>query len=133
MILEVQHETCLSYSQPVTEAITEVRMEPVSDVDQSCRSFHLAVSPSAEPARFQDGFGNRVHHFNLLAPHTEVRILAASIVETHPRSRDLSSSRASYALGLEQGHLELFDFLSMRGPVCATSRLTPLLDALRPR
>src|SRR2546427_13241027 len=92
MILEVQHETRLEYSEPVTESITEVRMEPVSDADQSCRSFHLALSPATELHRFQDGFGNRVHHFDFLAAHDQVRILAAGIVETHPRFRDLQSS-----------------------------------------
>jgi transglutaminase-like putative cysteine protease len=133
MILEVQHETRLAYSLPVTESVTEVRMEPVSDADQSCRSFHLAVSPPATPARYQDGFGNRVHHFNLLGAHREVHILAASVVETHPRPRDLGASRATYPLALEQGELELLDFLPMRGPVRPTARLGPLLEALRPR
>ena len=38
MILEVQHETRFEYSEPVTESLTEVRMEPVSDERQSCHS-----------------------------------------------------------------------------------------------
>ena len=50
------------------KSMTELHMEPASDADQSCHSFHLAVSPPAELFRYQDGFGNRVHHFNLLAP-----------------------------------------------------------------
>ena len=77
MILEIQHETRFAYTEPVTESVTEVRMEPVSDADQSCRSFHLAISPSAEPFRYQDGLGNRAHHFNLLRAHEELHILAA--------------------------------------------------------
>ena len=28
MILEIQHETRLAYSEPVKEAVTETRMEP---------------------------------------------------------------------------------------------------------
>src|SRR2546425_11162187 len=98
MIFEVQHETRLEYSETVTEAVTEVRMEPVSEADQSCRSFHLAVSPPTPVFRYQDGFGNRVHHFNVLAGHQQVRILAASLVETHPGPRELASSRATYPL-----------------------------------
>jgi transglutaminase-like putative cysteine protease len=133
MILEVQHETRLTYSAPVTEAITEVRMEPVSDADQSCRSFHLAFTPAASPAHYQDGFGNRVHHFNLLGPLGEVRILAASVVETHPRSRDLGSSRAIYPIDPAQAEVGLIDFLQLRGPVHASPLLGPLLDVLRPR
>ncbi len=133
MILEVQHETRLTYSEPVTESLTELRMEPVSDADQSCRSFHLAVHPSAGLFRYQDGFGNSVHHFNLLPPHEEVRILAASVVETHPRPRDLAGSRATYPLDLAETDLGVHDFLKFRGPVRPTPRLAPLLEALRPR
>jgi transglutaminase-like putative cysteine protease len=133
MILEVQHETRLEYYEPVTESMSEVRMEPASDADQSCRSFHLAVSPATEPFRYQDGFGNHVHHFNVLSAHTEVRILAASIVETHPRPRDLLSSWATYPLALDDANLEVLDFLRTCGPVRPTPRLDPLVEALRPR
>jgi transglutaminase-like putative cysteine protease len=133
MILEIQHETRLEYSEPVTESITEVRMEPVSDADQGCHSFHLAVSPPAELFRFQDGFRNRVHHFNLLGAHAELRVLSAAVVETHPRRPDLSASRAAYPLDPEKCDLEALDFLPFRGPVRPTPRLAPLLEALRPR
>jgi transglutaminase-like putative cysteine protease len=133
MIVEVQHETRLAYSEPVKESVTELRMEPASDADQSCRSFHLRAHPPAELFRFQDGFGNHVHHFSLLAPHGDVRILAAGVVETHPRPRDLTASRAAYPLALEGGALEVLDFLKMRGPVRASPRLAPHLDELRPR
>jgi transglutaminase-like putative cysteine protease len=133
MILEVQHETRFAYSEPVSEAAAEVRMEPASDPDQSCHSFHLAVSPGVEAMRFLDGLGNRIHSFNLLAPHREVRILAAGIVETHPRPRDLSTSRATFPLDLERVDMKALDFLKFRGPVRDTPLLVPLLDALRPR
>src|SRR5438128_5684809 len=131
MILEVQHETRLEYAEPVTESVTEVRMEPASDAEQSCRSFHLAVSPSCSVSRYQDGFGNRVHHFNLLPPHRLVRVLAAGVVETHPPPRDLVASRATYPLNPETAPLHCLDFHGFRGPVRQTPRLQPLLDALR--
>src|SRR5438874_10634534 len=98
MILEIQHETRLEYTEPVTESTTEVRMEPVSEDEQSCHSFHLAVSPNTELFHYQDGFGNRVHHFNLLLPHIQVHVLAASVVETDPRPRDLMASWATCPL-----------------------------------
>lgn len=133
MILEIQHETRLEYSEPVIESTTEVHMQPVSDTHQSCRSFHLAVSPPTEIFLYQDEFGNRVHHFNLLAAHDQVRMLAASIVETHPRSRALSASRAVYPPSLDGVALDVFDFLKLHGPIRPTPRLTPLLETLRPR
>ena len=118
MILEIQHETCLIYTEPVTESIAEMRMEPVSDADQTCRSFHLAVSPLTDVNHYQDGFGNRVHHFNVLAAHTQIRVLAAGVVDTHPRYRDLSSSAATYPLALDSAGLDTLDCLIFRGPVC---------------
>jgi transglutaminase-like putative cysteine protease len=133
MILEVQHETRLEYSESVTEAVTELRMEPVSDDDQSCHSFHLAVSPPTEMFRFHDGFTNSVHHFNVLTSHREVRILAAGVVETHPRARNLSSSDAVYPLNLDAVDLEVLGFLKFRGPVRQTPALNPVLETLRPR
>jgi len=133
MILEIQHETRLEYSEPVTESVTEVRMEPSSDSDQSCRSFHLFVSPPTQLFRYQDGFGNRVHHFNVLARHPQVQILAASIVETHSRPQNLHSSRATFPLDREGAEPGALDYLKFRGPVRSTTQLTPILEALRPR
>lgn len=132
MILEVQHETRLEYSEPVSESIAEVRMEPASDAAQSCRSFHLAVTPPAAVARYTDGFGNRVHHFNVMPAHVEVRVLSASVVQTHPPGWDLSRCLARYPFEPPADQLELYDFLHLRGPARPTPMLTPLLDALRP-
>jgi transglutaminase-like putative cysteine protease len=133
MILEVQHETRLTYPEAVVEAITEARMEPVSDLSQTCRSFHLGVTPAADVFRFQDGFGNRVHHFNVLGSHSEVRMLAAAVVDTHPRAVDPLSCRAVYPLDVDQCGLEVLDFVQFRGPVRPSPRLSVLLDALRPQ
>ena len=133
MILEVQHETRLSYSAPVTEAVAEVRVEPASNADQSCRSFALTIYPATETFRYQDGLGNGAHHFNVLAPHQEVRILAASVVETHPRPRELTTYHIRYPLDLDGAELDVLDFLKLRGPLRPTPRLLPLLERLRPQ
>jgi transglutaminase-like putative cysteine protease len=132
MIVEVQHETRFEYSEPVRESMTEVRLEPQSDSDQSCHSFRLEVNPPAEVFRYQDGFGNRVHHFNLMAPHAEISIRAASVVETHPQARDPSASRATWPLDATVAGLDVLDFLKLRGPVRSGALLEPVLDALRP-
>jgi transglutaminase-like putative cysteine protease len=132
MILEVQHETRFDYDGPVTEWVTEVRMEPASDADQTCHSFHLEVAPATEVYRYQDGFGNRVHHFNLSSVSGPVRILAAAIVETHPRSPNPAESRATYPVDLDGAALEALAFLKFQGPVRPGPRLLTLLEALRP-
>ncbi len=132
MILEIQHETRLEYTDPVSEWMAELRMEPLSDRDQTCQSFALALSQTAPISRFQDGFGNRVHHFNLLAPAQAVRILAASIVETHPSSTGPADGNAVHPLDPESHPLEVQDYVRLRGPVAATPRLGPVLESLRP-
>jgi len=133
MILQVQHETCLQYSDPVTEWVAEMRVEPVSDERQTCQSFHLRLSEPTADFRYQDGFGNHVHHFNLLKPRSEVRLLAASLVETHPPPCRLADSRACYPFLWEEAPVEAIDFFYFRGPVSPTPLLDPILDALRPR
>jgi transglutaminase-like putative cysteine protease len=132
MILEIQHETRLKYTEPATESVAEVRMEPVSDGGQSCRSFHLAVNPPTGLCRYQDGFGNRVHHFNVLPAHVELVIRAASLVETFPRPRALADSAARWPLDVSAGGLGLFDFLHLRGPVRRTPMLDPVVRTLQP-
>ena len=132
MILEVQHETRLDYTLPVSEWMTELRMQPASDDYQSCHSFHLMVSQPTTVFYYLDGFGNRVHHFNLLAPHQQVRLLAASVVETTERASDLADSAAMFPLDLNTAGCEIMDFLPFRGPVCDTPLLRPILAALAP-
>lgn len=132
MILEIQHETRLEYAAPVTEEFTEVRMEPVSDLDQSCRSFHLRVAPTAEVSRYQDGLKNRVHHFNVLPAHTHVSILAASVVETHPRAVDPRSTPGVVPLTEDALPLETLAYLGSHGPIRPTPLLNPVLDSIRP-
>ena len=133
MILEIQHETRFEYSENAIEAMTELRMEPASDHQQSLHSFHLAVAPVTETFRYQDGFGNRVHHFNLLTPHAAVRILAASIVETQRMQADLAEKGASWPIPSERFELDALDFLQFRGSVRASERLATVVDAVRPR
>jgi transglutaminase-like putative cysteine protease len=132
MILEVQHETVLDYTDPVMESTAELRMEPLSDGDQSCSSFHLAVAPNAPLYRYTDGFGNHVHHYTLMQSHLQTRMLAASVVETHPRRIHLEDSRSTMDQSLVHAPLETFGFLQLRGPARSTSLLEPVLDALRP-
>jgi transglutaminase-like putative cysteine protease len=134
MILEIQHETHLQYSELVSEWIAEVRMEPVSDDRQTCQSFHLRLNGPTAVFRHRDGFGNYVHHFNLLARHRENRILAASLVETHSLENRLEQSRAVYPpFERDAVPLDVFDFLRFHGPASSTPLLDPILDELRPQ
>jgi transglutaminase-like putative cysteine protease len=133
MILEIQHETRLRYSQPVTEWLAEFRVEPLSDEGQSCQSFHLSASQPVSISKFRDGFGNNVHHFNLLAPNLEVVALAASVVQTHPRRNQNLYSELRWPIDGSALPLGVLDYLALTGPVTPVPKLDPLLDALQPR
>jgi transglutaminase-like putative cysteine protease len=136
MILEIQHETTMEYSQPVSEWLCELRMEPMSDRSQRCHSFQITIGQPAAISKYLDGFGNRVHHFNLLRPPATLRILAASVVETEDAGIGPIASHAEFPAGVPaddwQLPLETFDYLPLRGPVRATPLLDPHLALLRP-
>ncbi len=91
MLLRIQHETKLSYSEPVSETVFDVRMAPPSDEDQTNLGYRLRIVPSAPVTVYRDGFGNRVDLFNIITPYSELIIRATSIVRTHrgqaPESR----------------------------------------------
>jgi transglutaminase-like putative cysteine protease len=83
MLLRVQHETKLTYTDPVSETVFEVRMAPPSDEDQTNLGYHLRTMPSAPVTIYRDGSGNRVDLFNILTPYRELVIRATSIVRMH--------------------------------------------------
>jgi len=136
MILEIQHETTMDYSQPVSEWLCELRMEPMSDGGQRCHSFQITMGQPATITKYVDGFGNRVHHFNLLKPPSTLRILAASVVETEAAGVGPIASQATFPAGQPadewQLPLETLDYLPLRGPVRGTALLEPHLAQLRP-
>lgn len=85
MLLRIDHETRLDYTQPVTESVMEVRMAPVSTEDQTVLGYRLRIVPQLSTTAYRDGFGNRVDLFNMLAPHREIVINATSFVRVHRR------------------------------------------------
>src|SRR5262249_40239233 len=91
------------------------------------------VSQPVTPCRYRDGFGNRVHHLNLLVPYQQVRILAASVVETADRDGRPEGSTATWPLNPDGAEPQLLDFLQFRGPVCRSNRLAELRAMPAPR
>jgi transglutaminase-like putative cysteine protease len=85
MLLRIDHETRLTYSEPVTESVIKVRMAPPSGDDQTVMNYRLRTTPPAPITSFRDGFGNRVDLFNILPPHGELVMAATSFVQTHRR------------------------------------------------
>ncbi|MBV9358671.1 MAG: transglutaminase family protein, partial [Chloroflexi bacterium] len=82
MLVQVTHTTSLDYTAPVSEAVMEVRLGPLSDDMQRVRRFDLLVRPKASARRYQDGFGNATHLITVLKPHDVLELIATTEVET---------------------------------------------------
>ncbi|MDX2140748.1 MAG: transglutaminase family protein [Chloroflexota bacterium] len=80
----IQHRTRYRYSAPVSESITEARMQPRSEGVQRCLSFKLATMPQARVHRYTESNGNIVHYFDHPARHANLVITAEAVVETQP-------------------------------------------------
>jgi transglutaminase-like putative cysteine protease len=81
MFYSIRHLTRFRYDSPVSESLMEVRMHPRTEGIQRCLSFQLSVDPRARVNVYRDYLGNSVHHFDVPGKHTELAILAESLVE----------------------------------------------------
>lgn len=85
MLLHLVHRTTFVYAGPARDNFNEVRLRPVDDDRQTCRRFDLRIEPAAGEIRsYHDYYGNRVHYFDLAAPHEQLVIESDSEVETLP-------------------------------------------------
>jgi len=103
--LEIVHSTHYRYTGPIAETSMEVRLRPMDGNGQRCLDFELEVSSGIKPRTYSDGYGNNVHYFNLVRPHTRLSITSRSVVET------------GLELDAEPGEELVQDFLRFRSPV----------------
>lgn len=83
-IYAVKHSTRFIYESPVSESVMEVRMHPMSDLNQTCHTFELLSDPPAHIMSYSDYSGNIIHNFNIPGIHQHLHIQAFSTVEIHP-------------------------------------------------
>jgi len=131
MLLRIQHETRLTYSEPVAETVFEIRMAPPSDEEQTNLGYHLRISPPAPVTVYRDGFGNRVDLFNILTPYRELVIRAMSIVRTHRNLRpqlllELPFDSAAY----QEAVIDAVEYLQPSPLVGSSCELDGFLAAL---
>jgi transglutaminase-like putative cysteine protease len=77
----IRHLTRFRYAKPVSESIMETRMHPRTDSNQHCLTFTLSVSPRCRVFTYRDHLGNNVQHFDIPGDHTQLVIIAESVVE----------------------------------------------------
>ena len=104
MRLEIVHSTHYQYSGPIAESVMEVRLRPMDGGGQRCLTFALELTSGIKAREYVDGYGNHVHYFNLVKPHTKLTITSRSTVET------------GLAREAEPGEDLVQDFLRFRSP-----------------
>ncbi len=80
----IRHTNRFTYSAPISESMTEVRMQPRSDGRQRCIRFELTTQPRARVFAYQDPLGNVVHHFDIPSRHSRLWIAADAVVDMAP-------------------------------------------------
>jgi transglutaminase-like putative cysteine protease len=81
MLISLLHRTTFVYAGKAQDSFNEVRLRPVDDANQTCRSFELRTSPEASLRDYVDFYGNTVHYFDIVEGHDR------SMIEASPRSR----------------------------------------------
>ncbi|MFN8003393.1 MAG: transglutaminase N-terminal domain-containing protein, partial [Acidobacteriota bacterium] len=84
MFYSIRHVTRFAYSTPVTESVTEVRMQPRNEGNQRCVKFELTTQPRARILGYRDYLGNVVHHFAHPGKHSTLKITAEMTMEITP-------------------------------------------------
>jgi transglutaminase-like putative cysteine protease len=86
MLISLMHRTTFVYAGMARDSFNEVRLKPVDDASQACRSFELRIDPPAQPREYVDFYGNAVNYFDIAAEHNRLVIEAVSEVETTPNA-----------------------------------------------
>jgi transglutaminase-like putative cysteine protease len=114
MKLDIVHSTRYRYTGPIAETVMEVRLRPMDGNGQRCVAFRLELSHGIKPRAYVDGYGNHVHYFNLVKPHSGLSVISRSTVETGlPPDED-------------PGEDLIHDFLRFRSPVKDTEGVREL-------
>ena len=128
MYYSIRHLTKFLYSSAVSESMMETRMHPRSDQNQRCLTFHLSVSPRCRVFSYRDHLANNVHHFDIPVQHTQLVIVAESVVEVHP-TLPVPSFLAPDAWAELDDMVHKGDYWEMLLP-SEFAEATPALDAL---
>lgn len=80
--IAVRHRTGYRYAGAVRASYNEARLTPPSRDGQRTLQAALAVTPAVRPLRYVDYWGTTVDAFDIHVPHTELVVLATSLIET---------------------------------------------------
>ncbi|WP_018177767.1 transglutaminase family protein [Jongsikchunia kroppenstedtii] len=96
MRLRVVHSTGFAYNAPVTSSYNEARLTPRSDHRQNVIVNRVETVPATRSYRYIDYWGTAVTAFDLHAPHEELEVSGASVVETEPEEYPDDAERVEW-------------------------------------
>lgn len=85
--MRVVHTTGYVYTTPVTRSYNEARLSPRNETRQTVILNRVETIPATRGYRYSDYWGTNVVAFDLHAPHTELKVVGSSVVETEPTER----------------------------------------------
>ena len=107
--LRVVHTTGYAYQSPVTASYNEVRLTPRSDTRQNVVLNRVETVPATRSYRYVDYWGTAVTAFDLHAPHTELTVTSASVVETE--QPDPVTEKVSWSDLVQEAVIDRYDEL----------------------
>jgi transglutaminase-like putative cysteine protease len=81
-LMRVEHRSGYHYEGEVVASYNEARMTPMTTDRQVTMDSRLQVNPSVRPFRYIDYWATVVDAFDVHEPHTELSVVATSVVET---------------------------------------------------
>ena len=82
--LRIVHHSGYNYADTVTASFNEARMTPLTGDGQLLIDHSLSVDPNAAVLRYVDYWGAEVAAFDVQQPHTQLEVVAESLVDTAP-------------------------------------------------
>jgi len=82
--LRIVHHSGYHYADTVTASFNEARMTPLTGDGQLLIDHNLSVDPNAAVLRYVDYWGAEVAAFDVQLPHTQLEVVAESLVDTAP-------------------------------------------------
>ncbi|MFC9690640.1 transglutaminase domain-containing protein [Kribbella sp. NPDC056951] len=125
--LRVVHTTGYRYDGPVAQSYNEARLTPRSDDRQNLMVARLETVPSTRAYKYTDYWGTEVNAFDLFTPHTELKVVAASVVETTGRplpavDASWNEVRSSESVDLYAEYLEWTSYVPKHRELTAVAR-----------
>ncbi len=136
MLLRIQHETKLRYSDPVAETVFEVRMSPQTDEDQTNLGYRLRITSSRRRPlpRTATGSATGSTCSTSATPYQDLAIQTTSLMRTHRRDGEARLAEVdlgtSGALGARSSGVSPAQRAGQ--PLCRSRRLRGQLPG-RPR